>query len=490
MYAGFIASVIGHVLLIVLLAVGLPELFPPEDKVITANSIGVITEDQLAALTEPNLPPAREASASAAATDAAASAAQEASSLQAAESAQSANAQDAAQAGANTAALTAAAVASSAAAQTADATTAASTTARNARQSPAREAATRNAAVRPLTSAKLATNTPPPPEAVAHAPRLPPRRPVASAVEASEPVTASAAQPQTEATTRAPRELAAVTPTPEATSAAAPETTQTSTALHLPPRRPPPEALTSKTPDAATAKPPEIATARVPELAAAKPREAIASAPPAPSPATPPNSPDEPRPREVLTQSAVTRAEARKTRLPPRRPAHLDEPPDAAPNTSTRQIAVAPQKAAGKKPAKQDFFASMKSSIGAKPTAGGLDGVRQTLGVGIAGARVSKSDQAALAKRLGECWLKPNGQRNARELIVELAVELDTSSDLIGTPRVVKKPPASAGAPGRVAVERAMQAVQACAPLNAKGLILPPNSYSNWRTMRITFDPS
>ena len=459
MYAGFIASVIGHVLLILVLAVGLPELFPPEDKIITTNSVGVITEDQLAALSEPNLPPAREASASPTATAAAAASAQVATSQQAAEAAQSANAQDAAQSGANTAALTAADAARSArapeaaqsaaeAASSAATATATSTAARNAQQSTTSEATARNAAVRPLTSAELAANALPPPEAVARAPRLPPRRPVASAAESSAPKTLTASQPQAEAATRAPTELAAVKPPPEA----------------------------------AVTKPPELAAARPPELAAAKPPEA--------TPATPPETPDAPRPREVLAQTATTRAEARRTRLPPRRPAHLDDPPDEAPNTGTRQIAEAPQKATGKKPAKQDFFASMKSSIGAKPTAGGLDGVRKTLGVGIAGARVSASDQAVLAKRLGGCWYKPDGQRNARDLIVELSVELDTSSNLIGTPRVLKKPPASAGAPGRVAVARAIQAVQKCAPFNANGLVLPPNSYSNWRTMRITFDPS
>ena len=475
MYAGFIASVVGHVLLVLVLAVGLPELFPPEDKIITTNSVGVITEEQLAALSQPNLPPAREAGSSNAATAAAAAAADATTSQQAAEAAQSANAQDAAQSGANTAALTAADAArsagapdaaqsaadaaSSAAAQTANAAnaqtaqsaataTAASTAARNAQLSTTREATARDAAVRPLTPAELAANTPPSPEAVARAPRLPPRRPAASAAASTAPPTVASSQQQAEATTRAPTELAAVKPPPEAT----------------------------------VTKPPELAAARPAELAAAKPPEAI--------PATPPETPDEPRPREVLAQTAVTRAEARRTRLPPRRLAHLDDPPDETPVAGTRQIAEAPQKATGQKPAKQDFFASMKSSIGAKPTAGGLDGVRKTLGVGIAGARVSASDQAALAKRLGGCWYKPDGQRNARDLIVELSVELDTSSNLIGTPRVLKKPPASAGAPGRVAVARAIQAVQKCAPFNANGLVLPPNSYSNWRTMRITFDPS
>ena len=458
MYAGVIASVIGHVLLILVLAVGLPELFPPEDKIITTNSVGVITEEQLAALSEPNLPPAREAGASATAT-AAAAPAEIATSQQTTEAAQSANAQDAAQSGANTAALIAADAARSArapeaaqsaaeATSSAAAVTAASTAARNAQQSTASEATTRNAAVRPLTSAELAANAPPPPEAVARAPRLPPRRPAASAAESTAPKTLTASKPQAEAATRAPTELAAVKPPPEA----------------------------------AVTKPPELAAARPPELAAAKPPEA--------TPTTPPETPDAPRPREVLAQTAATRAEARRTRLPPRRAANLDDPPDETPNTGTRQVAEAPQKATGKKPAKQDFFASMKSSIGAKPTTGGLDGVRKTLGVGIAGARVSASDQAALAKRLGGCWYKPDGQRNARDLIVELSVELDTSSNLIGTPRVLKKPPASAGAPGRVAVARAIQAVQKCAPFNANGLVLPPNSYSNWRTMRITFDPS
>ncbi len=449
MYAGVIASVIGHVLLVLVLAVGLPELFPPQDKIITTNSLGVITEDQLAALSEPKLPPAREAGSSTANTAAVASAANATISKQTAEAAQS---------GANTAALTAADAArpartpdaaqsaadaaSSAAVQTANAAsaqtaqsaataTAASAAAQNAQQSSTREAKTQTAAVRPLTPAKLAANAPPPPKATASAHRLPPRRPIESAATSTAPPSLTASQPQADAATRGPTELAA---------------------------------------------------ARPPELSAAKPPEA--------TPATPPKNPDEPHPREALVQTAVLRAEARRTRLPPRRPDHLDDSPDEVPNTGTRQVAEAPQKATGRKPAKQDFFASMKSSIGAKPTAGGLDGVRQTLGVGIAGARVSASDQAALAKRLGGCWYKPDGQRNARDLIVELAVELDTSSNLEGTPRILKKPPASAGAPGRVAVDRAIQAVRKCAPFNANGLVLPPNSYPDWRTMRITFDPS
>ena len=459
MYAGVIASVVGHVLLILALAVGLPELFPPEDKIITKNAVGVITEDQLAALSKPNLPPAREAGLSKAATATAASGPKVASSQQAAEAAQSANAQDVTQSGANTAALTtadagrsarvpgAARPAAEAASNTA-VTTAASATARNAQQSTACLATTRDAAVHPLKSAELAANRSPPPEAVARAPRLPPCRPVASAAESTAPPTLAASQPQAEAATSAPTERAAVKPPPEA----------------------------------AVTKPPEFAAARPPKLPAAKPLEAV--------PATPPETPDEPRPREVLTQTALTRAEARRTRLPPRRPAHLVDPPDEAPNTDTRQVAEAPQKAADKKPAKQDFFASMKSSIDAKPTAVDRDGMREKLGVGIAGARLSASNQAALEKRLGRNWQMPDGQRNARDLIVQLSVELDTSSNLIGIPRVLKRPPPSAGKPGRVAVENAIRAVQRSAPFNANGLMLPPNSYSDWRTLRITFDPS
>ena len=410
MYAGVIASVVGHVLLVVLLAVGLPELFPPEDKVISTNSVGVITEDQLAALSEVNLPPAREAGSRAANTAAVVSATDAKNSQQTAEAAQSADAQDATKSAANNAVLTAADASSSAAAKTA------------------------NAAL--------------PPEATASAPRLPPRRPIESATASTAPPSLTPSQPQADAATRAPTELATF--------------------------RPPPEASVTK--------PPELAAALPPELSTAKSLEA--------KPETPPENPDEPRPREVLVQTAVTRAEARRARLPPRRPAHLDDPPDEMPNTGARQLAEAPQKATSTKPTKQDFFVSMKSRIGATPAASGLDDMRKTLGVGIAGARVSTSVQAALARRLGGCWYKPDGQRNAHDLIVELSVELDPSSNLIGTPRVLKKPPASAGAPGRVAVERAIRTVSKCAPFNAKGLILRPNSYPNWRTMRITFDPS
>jgi hypothetical protein len=54
----------------------------------------------------------------------------------------------------------------------------------------------------------------------------------------------------------------------------------------------------------------------------------------------------------------------------------------------------------------------------------------------------------------------------------------------------VSSPPASTGSAGRIAVERARQAVQLCNPMNKYGqLTLPPGKYREWRDMRIRFDP-
>ncbi len=530
MYAGVAASIVGHVLLILVLASGLPELFPPDDQVITTNSVGVITEEQLDALTAPNLPPAREAGASAAATAAAATA-QEAATQQAAEARASQNAQDAEQAGAETAALTAAAAARSAAAQdatavspdaasaavaenataaaarnanaasarnaaTTDAQTAQAPVAQSATRSAARQANVRDAAtaqaadaataaasgapVRPLTQAELAASATPR-AAESSAPPLPPQRPQPDAATAAQPQLAAVQQPADATSAQTPD--AAVPPPVQTADAVDPaEAAQTAIASRLPPRRPPENAITSRPPEAATARPPEAVSAKPPELVSAQPPEA--------APAQPPEAPDEPQPRDVLAQSAVTRAEAKRNRLPPRRPAHLDTPEDDTPSPGERQVAEAPQKATGKKPPKKDFFSSMQSSIGTAPTRAAPAGVEQALGLTIGGVRVSASDKAALAQRLGGCWNKPSGQRGAKTLLVELEINLDTSSNLAGAPRVLKKPPASAGRPGRLAVDRAIRAVQKCTPFNANGLILRPNSYSNWRTMRITFDPS
>lgn len=97
--------------------------------------------------------------------------------------------------------------------------------------------------------------------------------------------------------------------------------------------------------------------------------------------------------------------------------------------------------------------------------------------------------EAALAARIGACWRPLVGAEDAASLVVELEVELTPSTE-VARMRVVRRPPASAGRFGAVAVDRAMRAVRACSPLNQAGeFTLPRDAYPEWRVVRLRFDP-
>ncbi len=90
-------SLAGHLPLVLVMAIGLPDWLEPERHAITAESVGVVTEAQLAALSKPQLPPGRDA-ANAEPETAADRAAAEAQAVADAASAAQADAADAAQA--------------------------------------------------------------------------------------------------------------------------------------------------------------------------------------------------------------------------------------------------------------------------------------------------------------------------------------------------------------------------------------------------------
>ena len=70
MQAAILVSLIGHGILIAVMAFGLPSWLEPERREITSTAVGLISAGQLAALSGPQLPPGREATASAAAASA------------------------------------------------------------------------------------------------------------------------------------------------------------------------------------------------------------------------------------------------------------------------------------------------------------------------------------------------------------------------------------------------------------------------------------
>lgn len=243
-------SLFGHAILILVMAVGLPDWLEPERHTITADSVGVVTEAQLAALSKPQLPPGRDAAeakpdtaAERAAADAAQADAANADQADAANAAQ-ADAANAAQADAASADQADAANAenqppSAAPAVSADA-------ARNIADAPAAEALSapnQLAAAPPPATAPLpvppartpdASDAPPPPIPDATSADAPPP-PEAPATEAPAVETATAPQPP------APQPDTPETPPPRAVIAQtppAPRQPQARGAV-VPPRRPP-----------------------------------------------------------------------------------------------------------------------------------------------------------------------------------------------------------------------------------------------------------
>ena len=108
-------------------------------------------------------------------------------------------------------------------------------------------------------------------------------------------------------------------------------------------------------------------------------------------------------------------------------------------------------------------------------TMGSVDGSRE--------APMTQDEIAALKARLYQCWNPPRGVREARNLQVQVAINLNPDGTLSAPPKVVG---GSFDQLSQIAAESAVRAVQICAPYD----ILPPEKYHVWRSINFTFDPS
>ncbi len=102
---------------------------------------------------------------------------------------------------------------------------------------------------------------------------------------------------------------------------------------------------------------------------------------------------------------------------------------------------------------------------------------------GQAQAAMTQSEIAALQARLYQCWNPPTGVREAKDLRVQVAINLNPDGSLSAPPRVIG---GGFDPLAQIAAESAVRAVQVCAPYD----ILPPEKYHVWRSINFTFDPS
>ncbi|MBI1209799.1 MAG: hypothetical protein GC191_21270 [Azospirillum sp.] len=232
-----------------------------------------------------------------------------------------------------------------------------------------------------------------------------------------------------------------------------------------PPRRvaEPPKAAPPPPPadDDADAEPTEVAEAPRPshKPKPPKPEQVAAAAPEPAKPAvsTPPAKPTAPTPPAKPTAPAQTAKPAKPAETP----------------THTDPLAAVLQNVA--KLRQQPSAAQQQASAG--------DGSHSAPGAGS--YKLSMTDEDAIRRAVGRCWNVDSGSRNAKDLVVEIKVEVGPDR-VVRAARVVDLPRMGQDPLFRSAAERAVRAVlnPACNPLP-----LPPHDYEKWRDITFTFNP-
>lgn len=220
----------------------------------------------------------------------------------------------------------------------------------------------------------------------------------------------------------------------------------------------------AREPEPAPAPLPKVAEEKVPE--AKTERQVAAVTQPEPEP--------EPEPRPEKPVEALAPAPVPKVR--PKPPKQLQPP---------KQVAAAKPKQKELTFSTDDISALLNKR---EPTGGGSPDPSvepQTFGSidGSREAAMTQSEIEALKARLYQCWNPPRGVREARNLRVEVEINLNQDGSLAGAPRIVG---GGFDPLGQIAAESAIRAVQICAPYD----ILPPEKYHVWRSINFTFDPS
>jgi len=99
--------------------------------------------------------------------------------------------------------------------------------------------------------------------------------------------------------------------------------------------------------------------------------------------------------------------------------------------------------------------------------------------------RLTISEEDSLRRQIEQCWNPPIGARDAKNLIVEIAISVNPDRT-VQTAEVVDKSRMTSDPYFRAAAEAAIRAVYnpRCSPLE-----LPDGKYDQWKSIDFTFDP-
>jgi colicin import membrane protein len=110
--------------------------------------------------------------------------------------------------------------------------------------------------------------------------------------------------------------------------------------------------------------------------------------------------------------------------------------------------------------------------------------VNRTASLGVPtgnAATLSQSEIDALRAQIQACWNPPPGALDARELIVQVRLQLNRDGSVSAEPQVLNR---GSHPQFQVAAESAKRAIRRCAPYK-----MPIAKYDIWQDVEVTFDP-
>lgn len=208
------------------------------------------------------------------------------------------------------------------------------------------------------------------------------------------------------------------------------------------------------------------------------PKQVEATPPPAPAPPEPEPAPPEPEPEpepappepeptpepEVAPEPQLDLSKAPPPRVRPKPPAPQPPQPEADFNTDKIAALLDKQKPQGAAPQPD------------QPQQLGVQG-------GDNSNQLSQNEIDFLRRQLENCWSLQAGMEAAESIAIEVQMVLNIDGTLAGPPRVLNT---GAGAQYQIAAERALRAVQVCAPYS----YMPQEKYDTWQVIEFNFDPS
>lgn len=226
--------------------------------------------------------------------------------------------------------------------------------------------------------------------------------------------------------------------------------------------------------------------------------------PPEPPKPVPPvqaeKEPEKPQPKTQVDQAPPPPPPPPPAPKPEPKPEEKPQPPKPA-EPKKPEPKPEPKKEEVKKPAEDDLMAVLKSvketaqkqqdtkpaetkpDTPESPTDGSKKAVSNQYNPE---APLSMSEKDAIRSQIAKCWNVPAGAKDAHELIVVLRVQLEHDGSVVNVVLGdASKARYAADNFFRAAADSAIRAVRQCSPLQN----LPPDKFSTWKDMELTFDP-